>query len=198
MIDMEALVSIKSYYNGFWWCKCCKNPIVPLILITLLNFKFSSFFLLTSFTMLSKCFNSLRTEIIIYIGDNEILPLMKCVKFFYLEEPSFVSSIGSNSIALSFVHLFQYLHFHMQSPPWHLSSKKMSCLVPHSLFNCSKIAASSSTRIISNYWLGSWHPSLSSNTYLWYDPFLSNIHIECYSFLSYEGDHIYHIWFVNL
>ncbi len=108
MIDMEALVSIKSstflsIRSGFCWCKCCKNPSVLLIMITLLNFKFSSYFLLASFTMFSKCFNSLGIEIIVSIGDNEILPLMRCVNFFYLEEPSFISSIGSNSMALSFV-----------------------------------------------------------------------------------------------
>jgi hypothetical protein len=60
--------------------------------------------------MLSKCLNSLGIEIIVSIGNNEILHLMKCVKLFYLKEPSFISSIGSNSIALSFVH---YLHFHV-------------------------------------------------------------------------------------
>jgi len=160
MIDMEALVAIKSftfvsirsYYSGFCWCKCCKRFSVPLILITLLNFKFSSCFFLASFAVLSKCLNSLGIEIIVSIGNNEILHLMKSVKFFYLKEPSFISSIGSNSIALSFVH---YLHFHVQSPPWHPSSQKMSCLVPHILFNCSKIAASSSTIALSNYWLGS-------------------------------------------
>lgn len=119
------------------------------------NFKFSSYFLLASFTMLSKCFNSLGIEIIVSIGDNEILPLMKCVKFFYLEEPSFVSSIGSNSIALSFAAFVSILAFPHAISSLASKLQKMSCLVPHTLFNCSKIAVSSSTRTLSNYWLGS-------------------------------------------
>jgi hypothetical protein len=118
------------------------------------NFKFSSSFLLTSFTMFSKCFNSLGIEIIVTIGDNEILPLVKCVKCFNLEGPSFISSIVSNSIALSLVHLSILAFPHAISS---LASKlqKMSCLVPHSLFNCYKIVTSSSIRTLSNYWLGS-------------------------------------------
>jgi len=128
----------------FWLMLILHTTCIPSTLVKLIVFVPSSCLLLANLTMLSKYFNSSCMVNMVSIRDREIFPLMKwcstlewIVAFLLKSSTCFVSpSFATSTFSVSTCNLLLGI----------LVLEKMSCLVPHNMFNCSKIAYSLFTK----------------------------------------------------
>ncbi len=111
--------------------------------VRLINFSPSSRFFHANLTRLSKDSNSLGIVKIVSMGDKEFFPLMKCVSIFDLIVKFLPTSTCSTSLSLVVFKLGDSISKRLLGI---LALVKMSCFVPQSQFNHSKVVSSSSTR----------------------------------------------------